>query len=69
MQKYLVIVQIGGPGDKEIWLPGSSIELDDMRAALHLRAGNIRPLEQTILPELPASDVVIHEPEVATWQQ
>jgi len=53
MQIYLVIAQIGGPGDKEVWLPGSTIELDDVRAMLHLRAGNIRPMDQTIAPELP----------------
>ena len=65
MQKYLVVAQIGGPGDKEIWVPGSTIELDDARAILHLRAGNIRPLDQTVVPEPLETDVMIHEPEAA----
>lgn len=40
--KYLVLQPIGGtvenPGG---WKPGAEIELDSIRAALHLAAGNV----------------------------
>lgn len=60
-QEYLVLYQIGGAGDPEIWRAGSGIWLEDDKAAVHLAAGNIAPINKTVAPEAPAPDVVIHE--------
>lgn len=60
-QEYLVLIQIGGAGDLEIWRTGSGVWLTDEQAAVHLAAGNIAPINKTIVPEPPASDVVVHE--------
>ena len=60
-QEYLVLIQIGGGGDKEIYRPGSRIMLDDARAAAHLVAGNVLAINATVEPKAPASDVVVHE--------
>lgn len=60
-QEYLVIYQIGGAGDPEIWRAGSGIWLEDEQAAVHLAAGNIAPINKTVVPDPPAPDVVIHE--------
>lgn len=69
-QKYLVLVKIGGAGDPEVWLPGSEILLDEYRARIHLAAGNVRPLDQTVPPAAPAPDQVVHEPaEGGEWQR
>ena len=63
-QAYIALVQIGGSGDKEIWRPGTLIELDDDKAALHLAAGNVAAINDTVPPKPPASDTIIHEPEL-----
>ena len=61
-QEYLVLIQIGGGGDKEIYRPGSRIMLDDVRAAAHLLAGNVQAINATVAP-VPVSDpAVVHEP-------
>lgn len=60
-QEYLVLYQIGGAGDPEIWRAGSGIWLEDDKAAVHLAAGNIVPINKTVVPAAPAPDVVIHE--------
>jgi hypothetical protein len=60
-QEYIVLVQIGGSGDQEVWRPGSVIALNDERASLHLAAGNIQPLEHTELPLSPVTVQVIHD--------
>lgn len=40
--KYLVLQPIGGTVENpEGWKPGTEIELDSIRAALHLAAGNV----------------------------
>lgn len=64
-QPYVVLVQLGGAGDKEMWRPGSIVELDEATAALHLRAGNVASIEVTVVPEEKpnvAIPEVIHEP-------
>jgi hypothetical protein len=62
MQEYLVVNELVSPDGKQRWLPGSKIELEDARAAIHLRKGNVRPLEHTTPPAEPAPDVIVHEP-------
>lgn len=59
-QEYLVLCQIGGAGDPEIWKPGSRIWLDDLRAALHLAAGNVAPLGATQPPQPPQPTAIVH---------
>lgn len=59
--KYLVLYQIGGSGDKEVWRPGSMIELDQAKAAIYLEAGLVRAIEVSDPPAAPVSDVVVHE--------
>jgi len=61
-QEYLVLIQIGGAGDPEVWRAGSAIWLTDEQAAVHLAASNIAAINKTVLPEPSAPDVVIHEP-------
>lgn len=63
MQKYLVMTRLAS--DTEIWMPGSMIELDDRRAAVHLKMGNVKPLDDTVAPALMGSSVVVHEPLLA----
>lgn len=60
-QEYLVLIQIGGAGDPEIWRAGSGVWLTDEQAAVHLAAGNIAPINKTIVPEPEPSTVIVHE--------
>lgn len=64
--KYLVINQIGGSGDKEVWRPGSFIELDDGVAPKYIEAALVRAIEVSNPPAAPVSDVVVHVEEPAT---
>ena len=61
--KYLVLYQIGGAGDKEVWRPGSMIELDQNKASIYLEAGLVRAIEVSTPPAAPVSDVVVHDVE------
>ena len=58
---YLVLYQIGGSGDKQIWRPGSFIELTDEVAPKYIEAGLVRAIEVSNPPAAPVSDVVVHE--------
>ena len=58
-QRYVALVRIAS--DSEVWLPGSLIEMDDIRAALHMAAGNVAPLEGTVTPPETSAPVVVHE--------
>ena len=60
-QEYLVLVQIGGAGDAEVWRVGSGVWLTDEQAAVHLRYGNIAPINKTVVPEPEPSAVIVHE--------
>ena len=63
-QEYLVLIQIGGAGDPEVWQPGSKIRLGAVAAGLHLAANNVRAIETTgPLPKPSASPVIVHKPE------
>lgn len=45
--KYLVLQPIGGTVENpDGWKVGSEIELDSVRAALHLAAGNVAKIDQ-----------------------
>ena len=46
-QEYLVLAQIGGAGDPEIWQPGSRIWLTAKGAAAHLASANVCATETT----------------------
>ena len=46
-QEYLVLAQIGGAGDPEIWQPGSKIWLTAEAATAHLASANVREIETT----------------------
>lgn len=59
--KYLVLYQIGGAGDKEVWRPGSFIELTDEAAPKYIEAGLVRAIEISNPPAVIVSDVVVHE--------
>ena len=60
-QEYLVLVQIGGAGDPEIWQPGSKIRLAPVAAAAHLAANNVRAIETTgPLTKPPGPTVIVH---------
>lgn len=61
-QEYLVLVRIGGAGDKEIWLPGSRIMLSGERAMAHLAAGNVMAINDTVPPVPATDDMVVHGP-------
>lgn len=61
-QEYLVITQIGGAGDPEIWRAGSGIWLTDDEAAKYLVNGDIAPINKTVVPEPEPSAVIVHEP-------
>lgn len=51
--KYLVLQPIGGTVENpDGWKPGAEIELDSIRAALHLAAGNVAKIER---PEITVS--------------
>lgn len=51
--KYLVLQPIGGTLENpDGWKPGAEIELDSIRAALHLAAGNVAKIER---PEITVS--------------
>jgi hypothetical protein len=58
---YLVLYQIGGAGDKQIWRPGSFIELTDEAAPKYIEAGLVRAIEVSNPPVETKSDVVVHE--------
>lgn len=58
---YLVLYQIGGAGDKQIWRPGSFIELTDEVAPKYIEAGLVRAIEVSNPPAETKSDVVVHE--------
>lgn len=64
-QQYLVLVQIGGAGDPEIYRVGSGIWLDDVTAAAHLLAGNVAAINATVAPvvEVQPEAEIIHGPE------
>jgi len=60
-KEYLVLVQIGGAGDKEVWKPGSRIMLTDERALPHLLNHNIQAINATVPPATtPSSTQTIH---------
>jgi hypothetical protein len=60
-QKYLVLIRMAS--DTEVWLPGSMIELDEVKSAIHLAAGNVALLEGTTPPPV-TPPVIVHEPVV-----
>lgn len=66
-QRYVVLNTLAS--DAERWLPGALIELTDERAAIHLAAGNVAPLEGT---EPPSDEVgpavIIHTAETTVEQ-
>lgn len=63
-QEYLVLVQIGGAGDPEIWQPGSKIRLGPVAAAAHLAANNVRAIETTgPWPKALGLTVIVHKAE------
>lgn len=61
-QQYVVLVPISSVDGNTRWMPGSLIELDDERAAIHLQKGNVAPLDHT---KPPVADVgpalIVHE--------
>lgn len=61
MKKYLVLTRLGSSTGGEVWLPGSAIELDDVRAQILLRAGAIEAINDTVPPAEPAPAVIVHE--------
>lgn len=60
-QRYVVLNTLAS--DTERWLPGALIELTDERAAIHLAAGNVAPIEGTQPPAEQPLPVVVHTPE------
>jgi hypothetical protein len=63
-QQYVVLVPISSVDGKTRWMPGSLIELDDERAAIHLAKGNVAPLDNTVPPVVDVGPaLVVHEPE------
>ena len=63
-QQYVVLVPISSVDGKTRWMPGSQIELDDERAAIHLSKGNVAPLDNTVPPVVDVGPaLVVHEPE------
>jgi hypothetical protein len=63
-QQYVVLVPISSADGKTRWMPGSQIELDDERAAIHLSKGNVAPLDNTVPPVVDVGPaLVVHEPE------
>lgn len=67
-QEYLVLAQIGGAGDPEIWRPGSKIWLTAQAATAHLAAANVREIETTkpLVAEPSAIIYTAEEPEPPT---
>lgn len=62
-QQYVVLVPISSVDGNTRWLPGSMIELDDERAAIHLEKGNVAPLDNTVPPVADVGPaLVVHEP-------
>lgn len=49
-QDYICLVTISSLDGNERWAPGSKIALTDEAAAIHLRLGNVAPLEATNPP-------------------
>lgn len=49
-QDYICLVTISSLDGNERWTPGSKIALTDDAAAIHLRLGNVAPLETTQPP-------------------
>lgn len=63
LHEFLVLYKIGGAGDPETWLPGSTIRLDAERARLYLDAGLVCAIETTKpLPKVEPVTVE-HKPE------
>lgn len=60
-QRYVVLHTLASDTDR--WYPGSIIELTDERAAIHLAAGNVAPIEGTQPPVEEPPDVIVHTPE------
>ena len=65
-QEYLVLAQIGGAGDPEIWQPGSKIWLTAKGAAAHLASANVCATETT-QPFSVESETVPTEPEATVY--
>ena len=55
-QEYLVLAQIGGAGDPEVWQPGSKIWLTDKAAAAHLASANICKIDELSAESLGTDD-------------
>ncbi len=49
-QDYICLVTISSLDGNERWTPGSKIPLTDEAAAIHIRLGNVAPLETTTPP-------------------
>ncbi len=66
-QQYVVLVPISSVDGNTRWMPGSLIELEDERAAIHLEKGNVAPLDNTVPPVVDVGPaLVVHEPEEAS---
>jgi len=65
-QEYLVLTQIGGAGDPEIWQPGSKIWLTAKGAAAHLASANVCAIETT-QPFSVESETEPTEPEATVY--
>jgi hypothetical protein len=63
MQEYIALVTIASEDGSERWVPGSKILLDDTKAEIHLRLGNVIPMENTTVPPQPEPVLIIHVPE------
>lgn len=62
-QQYVVLVPISSLDGNTRWMPGSMIELDDERAAIHLAKGNVAPLDNTVPPVVDVGPaLIVHEP-------
>lgn len=59
-QKYVALRRLGGDG--EVWLPGSIIELDDIRARILLEKQAVAPWTDTKPPAPLPPDVIVHQP-------
>lgn len=65
-QDYICLVTISSLDGNERWTPGSKIALTDEQAAIHIRLGNVAPLETTTPPtDEVGPALVIHTPEPA----
>lgn len=54
MQTYLVLSRIASESGDRVWLPGSAIELDDLKATVLLRAEVIQAINDTVPPPIEA---------------